>query len=81
MAGCDRPCTVAYHATQKASYLFGDIDSDRDIEDLVAFARQYSKLDDGWCSSTSRPQGLSSKTLARIPASIIQVISNEEALQ
>ena len=24
MAGCDRPCTVAYHGTKKATYLFGE---------------------------------------------------------
>ena len=26
MAGCDRPCTVAYHGPVKATYFFGDID-------------------------------------------------------
>ncbi|WP_342633466.1 DUF1636 domain-containing protein [Oceaniradius stylonematis] len=71
MAGCDRPCTVAYFGSHKATYLFGDIDADANIDDLVAFARQYASLDDGWCSSTSRPPGLSGKTLARIPAALL----------
>lgn len=71
MAGCDRPCTVAYFGSRKATYLFGDIDADADIDDLVAFARQYASLDDGWCASTSRPKGLSGKTLARVPAAIL----------
>lgn len=77
MAGCDRPCTVAYHGSQKATYLFGDIDPNESIEDLIAFARQYVDLDDGWCSSTQRPQGLSGKTLARVPASIVVTTADE----
>lgn len=71
MAGCDRPCTVAFFGSHKATYLFGDIDAEQNIEDLVAFARQYASLDDGWCSSTTRPEGLSGKTLARVPAAIL----------
>lgn len=68
MAGCDRPCAVAFQADGKASYLFGDIEPGRDSDALVAFARQYAELDDGWCSSIQRPEGLKGKTLSRIPA-------------
>lgn len=71
MAGCDRPCTVAYHSTRKATYLFGDIDPDTDINDLVEFAKQYSVLRDGWCSSVDRPGKLRKSTLARVPASLV----------
>lgn len=71
MAGCSRPCTVAYHASHKATYLFGDIDPDENIDDLLLFAKQYAGLSDGWCSSTSRPIGLKDKTLARVPASLV----------
>ncbi len=78
MAGCDRPCTVAYHGSRKASYLFGDIDPDDDIDDLVAFARQYAVLHDGWCSSVDRPGKLRRTTLARIPATIIAIENSKE---
>ncbi|MGR3433926.1 MAG: DUF1636 family protein [Shimia sp.] len=71
MAGCDRPCTVAYHGTRKATYLFGDVDPETDVDDLVAFARQYAHLHDGWCSSVDRPGRLRTSTLARVPAAII----------
>lgn len=71
MAGCSRPCTVAYRASEKATYLFGDIDPDTDIDDLVAFAKQYRELEDGWCNSTQRPGKLRKSTLARIPAALI----------
>ncbi|MBY5932177.1 DUF1636 domain-containing protein [Tateyamaria omphalii] len=77
MAGCDRPCTVAYHGTRKATYLFGDIDPDTDVDDLLAFARQYAELEDGWCSSVDRPGKLRQTTLARVPAAIVAIERTE----
>lgn len=71
MAGCDRPCTVAYHGSRKATYLFGDIDPDVDIDDLVTFAQDYATLEDGWCSSLDRPGKLRTSTLARVPSAMI----------
>ena len=73
MAGCDRPCTVAYHGTKKATYLFGDIDPATDFDDLVAFAQQYAYLHDGWCSSVDRPGKLRKSTLARVPAAMMAI--------
>jgi len=73
MAGCDHPCTVAYHSTRKATYLFGDIEAGQDVDDLVAFARQYAVLGDGWCSSVDRPGRLRTHTLARVPSMMIAV--------
>lgn len=70
MAGCGRPLTVAYTASAKASYLFGDIDPNRDASYLIDFARLYHALPDGWCKEGERPPGLAGKTLARIPASL-----------
>ncbi len=68
MAGCSRPCTVAYQGQDKASYLFGDLDPATDVDDLIAFAKQYAYLHDGWCSSVDRPGKLRTATLARVPA-------------
>jgi predicted metal-binding protein len=81
MAGCDRPCTVAYHGSRKATYLFGDIDPETDVDDLVSFARQYAHLHDGWCSSVDRPGKLRKTTLARVPASIIALEPSKEYVQ
>ena len=77
MAGCERPCTVAYHGTRKATYLFGDITPEDDIDDLVDFARQYAVLHDGWCSSVDRPGKLRRNTLARVPAAMIALEETE----
>ncbi|MEO0496481.1 MAG: DUF1636 domain-containing protein [Pseudomonadota bacterium] len=81
MAGCSRPCTVAYHGTQKATYLFGDIDPDEDVDDLIAFAKQYAALEDGWCSSVDRPGKLRKTTLARVPAAIVAIEATDQAAQ
>ncbi len=81
MAGCTRPCTVGFHGVSKASYLFGDIGaagSGDDVADLVAFARQYALLSDGWCSSVDRPGKLRRTTLARIPATLFAAPAGEE---
>ncbi|MGJ8627435.1 MAG: DUF1636 family protein [Sulfitobacter sp.] len=77
MAGCDRPCTVAYHSNRKATYLFGDIDPDVDINDLVSFAQQYAHLHDGWCSSVDRPAKLRKSTLARVPCAMIALETSD----
>jgi predicted metal-binding protein len=68
MAGCSRPCTVAFCAPRKATYLFGDIGGGTDVEALVEFAKQYGNLLDGMSRSSERPAQLLGKTLARIPA-------------
>ncbi|MEM6486856.1 MAG: DUF1636 domain-containing protein [Pseudomonadota bacterium] len=71
MAGCDRPCTVAYRADGKGCYLFGDIEGTADIDALVAFAARYAGSDEGWTRETERPDGLAGKTLARIPCAMV----------
>lgn len=71
MAGCERPCTVAFQATAKATYLFGDIEDAADIGALVSFARLYRDRPDGLTRECERPTALGGKTLARIPAAIV----------
>lgn len=39
LTGCDRPCLVAYHSSLEGSYLFGDIDPDVIVDDLVSYAK------------------------------------------
>jgi predicted metal-binding protein len=80
MAGCKHPCTVAYHSTRKATYLFGDITPEQDIEDLVSFAQQYALLGDGWCSSVDRPGKLRTNTLARVPSMMLALEDSAERL-
>jgi predicted metal-binding protein len=79
LAGCDRPCTVAWRASAKATWLFGDIDPDEPIDDLIAFSRLYAALEDGWMAGSDCPPRLCRSTLARIPAAMI--VTAEGAIQ
>lgn len=67
MAGCERPMTVGLQAPGKAQYLFGDIQTDKDLTALAEFARQYRDTPDGWTSASDRPPALLTKTLSRLP--------------
>ena len=67
------PCVVAWRATAKATWLFGDIDPDDSVDDMVAFARRYDAPDEGWMTAA---QGA---PLARIPAAII--VTRQRPLQ
>lgn len=78
LVGCDRPCTVAYHGSRKATYLFGDVDPDVDVSDLVSFAQQFAHLHDGWRSSRDRPAEPRTSMLERVPAAIIALEASEE---
>ena len=44
LAGCKSSCTIAFQAKNKASYLFGDIEPDEDLGDIVDFAKDYACL-------------------------------------
>jgi len=41
--GCKRTCTLAYQSTQDEIYIFGDVDPQSNINDLVHDAKQHSK--------------------------------------
>lgn len=83
LAGCvpahGAPCVVGYRATEKATWLFGDIDPDQPLDDLVAFARSFAARDDGWLNGKDLPPRLSDTTLARIPAAVI--VTREGSIQ
>ena len=66
MSGCTRASTLAFRATGKTAYLFGDVTAD-DLPDLVTFARLYDAAPDGVLAD-ARPLGaLRGKAIARIP--------------
>ena len=83
LAGCvpdhGEPCVVGYRATEKATWLFGDIDPDQALDELVDFARSYAALGDGWLNGKDLPPGLCDTTLARIPAAMI--VTREGSIQ
>ncbi len=83
LSGCvtvhGRPCVVAWRATAKATWLFGDVDPSQPIADLVEFSRRYSAVDEGWMGGMDLPRRICDTTLARIPAAMI--VTREGAIQ
>jgi Predicted metal-binding protein len=66
LSGCTRPSSLAFRATGKTAYLFGDLTGE-DLPDLLTFARLYAASADG-SFADARPLGaLRFKALARIP--------------
>ncbi len=68
MSNCARALSVAFSAEGKATYLFGNIDPDRDLADTLAFAKMYMDTPDGWIED-ARPAGrLRHCLVGRVPA-------------
>lgn len=68
MSGCTRPCTAAFRAPGKATYMFGDLDPAADRAALIEFAHIYAARADGQTRLMERPKALRRKTMGRIPA-------------
>ncbi|MES2432727.1 MAG: DUF1636 domain-containing protein [Pseudomonadota bacterium] len=67
MSGCTRDQTVAFRATGKTAYLFGDITA-ADLTDLQSFAVLYAASADGNFPDARVLGNLRTKAIARIPA-------------
>ncbi len=72
MSACSQPCTVAFTAPGKHTFLFGhlkpsDPESDSIVSDLLECAELYYQKADGLMGWTERPEGMKRGLLARIP--------------
>lgn len=67
MSQCKRPCTIALSAPDRFSYLFGDLDPDLHVDDVLAVAAAYADAPDGFLPRTVRPEVLRAGILGRIP--------------
>ncbi|MDX1785848.1 DUF1636 domain-containing protein [Roseovarius sp. ZX-A-9] len=68
MSNCARPLSVAFRATGKATYLFGDVVPATDLADLTAFARMYAASPDGWIEDARGAGRLRHCLVGRVPA-------------
>ena len=68
LSNCGKPLSLAFKAADKATYLFGDIDPVRDIDDAVAFARMYAASADGWIEDARAAGRLRHCLVGRVPA-------------
>ena len=66
MSGCMRPSTLAFRASGKTAYLFGDI-TEADLPEIRVFAAAYMASADGTFGDARIFGGLRTKAIARIP--------------
>ncbi len=66
MSGCTRPSAVAFRATGKVAYLFGDV-IEGDLGDLLTFGAAYLASTDGSFADARIFGALRMKAIARIP--------------
>lgn len=68
MGGCEQPCTVAFSAPGKFSYLYGKLQATANhVAALLAQARLYAASPDGTVLKAARPDPLKETVLFRLP--------------
>lgn len=64
---CKRPCTVAFSAPGKWTYVYGDLPPDSAADTILAGAALYAAAADGIIPWKLRPDALKKGVVARIP--------------
>ena len=64
---CKRPCTIAFSAAGKWTYIYGDFPADTGAETILAGAALYEAAADGLIPWKSRPDALKKGVVARLP--------------
>jgi predicted metal-binding protein len=67
MSQCKRPCVVAFSGEGRFTYLFGDLDPERDALAVLDAFTLYAKRTDGFMERFERPEALQAGILGRVP--------------
>jgi predicted metal-binding protein len=67
LAVCKRACTVALKADGKWTYIVGDLDPARHVDEILAAATAYDRSDNGIVAWRERPQTFRKGVIARVP--------------
>ena len=67
LAVCKRPCTIALSGPAKWTCVVGDLDPDRDAEDVIAAALSFASSETGIIPWRQRPLSFRKGVVARIP--------------
>ena len=67
LSNCNRGCTAALRGQGRWWYVYGDIDPDLHLADLMEGAARYRDTTDGLIPWRERPQILRKGVIARIP--------------
>jgi predicted metal-binding protein len=67
LSNCTRSCTAAVAAPGKWTYVVGHLDPERNVEDMLDFARLHRASADGLTVWRERPEHVRKNTIARVP--------------
>ncbi len=67
LSGCDRSCTIAFSAPNKATLMFGDLPPLESAAEILKFSEKYFTSATGIIPRQERPEALKKGILARIP--------------
>jgi predicted metal-binding protein len=67
MSQCKRPCVVAFSGEGRFTYLFGDLQPDRDTSAVLDAFALYCSRSDGFIDRAERPETMRNGILGRIP--------------
>jgi predicted metal-binding protein len=67
LAVCKRPCTIAFSAANKWTYLIGDLDPGTAVDEIVAAARAFAASENGIVPWRERPASFRKGVIARVP--------------
>jgi predicted metal-binding protein len=67
LSNCTRACSTAVAAPGKWTYVVGDIDPERNLDDILNFARAHKAAPDGVPPWRDRPVHVRKHTIARVP--------------
>jgi predicted metal-binding protein len=67
MSQCKRPCVVAFSGEGRFTYLFGDLDPERDAPAVLDAFTLYAERTDGFMERFERPEALHAGILGRVP--------------
>ncbi|PLX37799.1 MAG: metal-binding protein [Hyphomicrobiales bacterium] len=67
LSACSRGCTIALTQPGCWSYIYGEMDAEHHVEDILAGAAAYAASNDGIVPWRERPQIFRKQSVARIP--------------
>ena len=67
LAVCKRPCTLAFAADGKWTYLIGDLDTETHLDDIVSAAAAFAASANGIIPWKERPACFRKGVVARVP--------------
>lgn len=67
LAVCEKSVTIAFSSSHKWTYIIGDVDHKRDLDDIVSMARTIAKSPSGVPAMKDRPPFFRKGVVSRLP--------------